>query len=132
MNRYPQLISVAVVCCGVLGCASEKLPPLHPVEGRVTIDGKPLTSGHVSLTSSSTEYKIGILASEIGEDGTYAIGTTDKDGAPLGKYKVTVTPRTMMAPGANSRNDDVGRIYADATNASRIEVVASPGAGAMI
>jgi hypothetical protein len=132
MIRYPRAILMAVVSLAVLGCAAEKLPTLYPVAGTVTVDGKPLTSGHVSLTTSSTDQKIGLSTSEIGQDGSYVIYTSDKEGAPLGKYKVTVTPQTMMAAGTDPKAaPTASRVYSDPTKTPlTIDVVEHPGAGA--
>lgn len=132
MIRCQFILMMAVVFGAGSGCTSEKLPPLYPVEGTVTVDGKPLKSGHVSLTTSSTEHKIGLSTSEIGEDGSYVIYTSDKEGAPLGKYKVTVTPQTMMTPGTDPKAmTTISRVYSDATQTPlTIEVVEHPSAGA--
>jgi hypothetical protein len=79
-----------------LGC-SEPLPPLSPVRGKVTVDGNPVTSGNVSLAPEDTSKKAPPSSGQIGADGSYEIFTGGKAGAPLGKYKVFVTP--PMVPG---------------------------------
>src|SRR5438045_3467653 len=90
------------LCTFVLaGCDnSPKLPPMAPVSGKVTMDSKPVTSGNVSLLPQSTDNKAGLSAGQIGEDGSYTIFTAGKEGAPLGKYKVTVTPSMVPQSGA--------------------------------
>jgi hypothetical protein len=86
-----------------------------PVQGKVTIDGQPVTSGQVSYLPTDQESKGGMSAGQIGSEGEYIIYTAGKAGAPPGKYKVTVTPSMVPAEGAkkmpstpfNSRYSDV-------------------------
>jgi hypothetical protein len=81
----------------LLGCgkAEPPLPPMAPVQGSVTLDGKPLESGHITLFPQF-DSKVGMSAGEI-DDGEYVIYTAGKAGAPLGKYKVTVMPSMVPA-----------------------------------
>jgi hypothetical protein len=96
-----------VVLAGVVvaaGCG-KKMPPLSPVSGKVTVDGKALTAGQVALipdvgipTQESAKDQAptaGLSAGQISSDGTYKIFTAGKEGAPAGKYRVTVTPSMM-------------------------------------
>jgi hypothetical protein len=72
----------------MLGCSNQR-KETAPVRGRVTLDGKPLTSGTVSFSPDAGRAGGG----EIGADGSYTVGTyTKSDGAIIGKHKVAVSP----------------------------------------
>ena len=85
--------------CSFLGCGNS-LPPLVPVSGKVTLDGKPFTEGSVNLISEDT--KLGGLAilGPIDSTGQYSITTNGKEGAPEGKYKAIVTAPSKVDPKA--------------------------------
>jgi hypothetical protein len=84
-----------------LGCSSDPaLPPLAPVKGKVTLDGKALTAGNVVLHPVNLDKAAKALsASQIDASGNYEIHTGGKAGAPLNKYKIVVTPAMMPAEG---------------------------------
>jgi hypothetical protein len=125
----------------VLGCGKKEVS-LAPVTGKVTVDGKPLTSGSVSLIAdvplgnpgaeeASKMQTLGLSGGEIKSDGTYKIYTGDKEGAPLGKYKVRVVP-PLAEPKESKETPDIGfnKKYTDANNTPlKYEVVSSPEAG---
>jgi hypothetical protein len=149
MNRFrsPRLAFLVVLAgVGLLPGCGKKTPPLAPVSGKVTVAGQPLTSGQVSLIldvgnpaqekEKKTEGEFATMTGspstgQIGSDGTYKIFTSGKEGAPLGKYKVTVTP-SMMPSSDPKKPPPVGfnRSYGDPKNTPlKFEVVASPAAG---
>jgi len=137
--------AVPAIFVGVIltpGCGQKEVT-LAPVTGKVTVDGKPLTSGSVSLIpdvplgsegakQASKIPTLGPSGGEIGPDGTYKIYTSGKEGAPLGKYRVRVVP-----PITEVKDDkevpDIGfdKKYTDANKTPlRIEVVPNPQPGA--
>src|SRR5262249_756139 len=78
------------------GCA-DKGPKLVPVEGKVYVDDQPVQTGervtgyvvfHADQSKGNTNMED--IKATIGPDGSYKIYTRDKEGAPLGWYKVTV------------------------------------------
>jgi len=82
------------------GCspADPQKPKLGKVTGRVTFQGKPVTSGSVMFTPSANEGgTTGQLASgRIESDGTFTLTTFDTgDGAILGEHIVTVESRDI-------------------------------------
>jgi len=132
-NRF--LLSVAL--CGLVwlssGCG--KSAKLTPVSGRVTMNGKPLTSGFVNFRPNKTKGNTfgGEPIGEINAQGEYTLQTMGKPGAPLGAYKVTVsvtgattedntkaTPKSLINP--TYTNPD--------TTPLEVEVVAEPKSGA--
>lgn len=99
-----RLVSLGLVfLAGTLlfGCGnSEYVPPLAPVKGKVTVDGAPLTSGQVSLVPVvPPSQPVPPSMGKVGTDGTYEIFTSGKSGAPLGKYKVWISPPTIPTEG---------------------------------
>ena len=118
-----------------IGCSGDDSPRLVPVSGHVTVDGKPLTSGTVTLRPDKSQGNTygGEPLGDINEQGEYTILTRGKPGAPLGKYKVTVTssgPITSDNTKANPKNLlNMTYFHADITPLA-VEVVKEPAAGA--
>jgi hypothetical protein len=73
------------------GCGSST-PPGIPVSGKISLGDKPLTTGTVTFKPDRDQgNKLKAEPhGEIKEDGTYALETDGKPGAPPGAYKVTV------------------------------------------
>ena len=96
----PLLLLLGLVT--VAGCQQgSKLPPLGPVKGKVTVNGKPLTSGQVTVWSerkAEKDEQLPTSSGKINSDGTYEIFTGGQAGAPLGPAKATVSP-SMETPG---------------------------------
>jgi hypothetical protein len=105
MHASARLFLLACGCIGLtVGCNSgPKLPPLVSVTGKVTIGGQPATGGNVSLIPAAPgTLPEGVFATgAIDSSGNYKISTGGKDGAPVGQYKVTVSPSMVPAPGVN-------------------------------
>src|SRR5262245_26973583 len=69
----------------------EKRPPCHKIEGTVTLNGQPLDKAVIAL--HPTDPKAGKIEpkGETDDNGRYTLTTFQKDdGAPAGKYRVTV------------------------------------------
>jgi hypothetical protein len=89
LNYSKRTVLVAVLPLFLMGCGA---PKLVPVSGKVTQGGKPVTSGLVVYSAVKSGDKLMAITGQIKEDGTYALQTDGKDGAPLGKYKVFISP----------------------------------------
>jgi hypothetical protein len=97
---------VVLGLCGlaglVAGCGGgPKLPPMAPVSGSVTLDGKPLPQGTVQFVPNAAQGTAGAPAvGSIGPDGRYTLQTAGHDGAIVGHHKVRVdarrTPKDYM------------------------------------
>jgi hypothetical protein len=102
--RAPLLLCLLALLF-VGGCKkSSSLPPLFPVKGKVTVDGQPVTSGFVTLVPFDADKASSAPPSNgpIDSSGNYEIVTGGEKGAPLGKYKVWVSPGMVPAPGAKT------------------------------
>jgi hypothetical protein len=94
---FTMAISVLSGCGG-----GPALPPLHPVEGKVTVDDVPLSSGQVSFMPMTTAEGKSVPPSSgtIDSSGNYKIFTGGKAGAPAGKYKIAISPAMVPMEGA--------------------------------
>lgn len=116
---------------GLSGCSEAPKSNLVPVEGRVTLDGKPLASGSVSLRPESKgtwDQPTGAIA-----EGRYTIYTNGQRGAPPGAYRAVVfatesarTPSGAAHPGMPK--SVIPKRYND-PQSTPLEVVVAPTAG---
>jgi hypothetical protein len=94
-------VGAVIGFCGLLlvaGCGKSDPRPRFTVQGKVTLDGQPLTGGAVyffpildpdqELPASASVASIG----ELGDDGSFKLSTAGKSGAPVGKYRVRLGP----------------------------------------
>jgi hypothetical protein len=128
--RYSRRVWLAVLVCllPVAGCKSKV--PLAPVSGKVMVGDQPVTAGQVALVPEKGVATAGLCAGRIEPDGTYTIATDGRSGAPVGKYKVTVTP-SMVPTGSGPPPAPFNAAYQSArTTTLAIEVVSAPPAGA--
>jgi hypothetical protein len=104
MSRFRALTNVlaslsvsALLLVG--GCSSEPDLQTAVVTGRVTLDGKPLTSGEVIFVPDDTKGNSGpIGAGAIQPDGQYEIWTVGQKGALLGCHRIRVTAVDKTKP----------------------------------
>ena len=133
MKPYLRPACVVLLLSGLVltpGCSGSKKLDLAPVSGTVKVAGVPLTSGQVSFLPASKEQEGTLAAGTIGSDGTYTISTGGKPGAPVGKYKITITP--SMVPSGNGKPPGSGfssKYQSVATTPLMKEVIANPEAG---
>lgn len=97
-------IALAVlVCCKLMfagGCDSSSGPKVHPVNGKLTIDGKP-PSG-VTITFHPVDASGEAASGRVDEQGNFKLysGNQGREGAAIGKYKVVLTQTTAASAGA--------------------------------
>jgi len=120
-------------------------PALVPVEGQVLVGKAPLKGGVLTLlpdTKKGNTAKGSIIAS-IAADGTFKVMTDGKPGAPVGPYKVTISPPPPDAGGDPGKLEKGGPTkvaappgrqvnpkYEDPTTTDlTIDVAATPPAG---
>jgi hypothetical protein len=116
---------------------------MAPVSGKVTIDDQPVTGGQVSFIpdiphpndegakGQPLPPSAGMSAGQIDSSGNFTIYTAGKAGAPLGKYKVTVTPSMVpMGDASKAPQTAYNAMFSDSQKTPlRKEVVASPSPG---
>ena len=140
MAKHCAFVLFGALVVGVLGCGGESGPPrvdVHPVTGKVTVDGKALTGCTITFSTSNPE--VGAEAGysgELGADGSYTLADNDgTQGAAAGKYKVTFTlpPEAAKAammvgegqPGSEGAGSPFPKEYASAeTSPKEVEVKA--------
>lgn len=100
-----------------LGCGGgEAKVPLYPASGRVLVDGAPAGGVQVRLYPEGATGDLDALkpTAVTDETGTFRLGTYGKgDGAPAGRYKVTLFLPDTPPTGANSPDDLLGGQYID-------------------
>jgi hypothetical protein len=110
MARHCVFVLFGAFVIGVLGCGGDSGPPkvdVHPVTGKVTVDGKALTGCTIVFSTENPE--VGAesgYSGELGADGSYTLtGNDGAAGAAPGKYKVTFTLPLEAAKAAMTAGD---------------------------
>lgn len=85
--------------------------PMVPVQGKVTLAGKPLLGGNVFFYPEG-ETQAYVPSGLIDTKGNYTVNTSGEAGVPVGKYRVTVDPSS------EDKNQDMTMDlkYASSTN----------------
>lgn len=127
----PGLILLAATA--LTGCGDAAGPAIHPVTGRVTVDGKPAAKAQIGFHVANNQPAGAIPFAEADDDGTFRPSTRlTGDGAPAGDYTVTVVwPEIRVDHGEEVRGPDrlKGR-YGDART-SPLRVTVAPGANTL-
>ena len=131
-RALPVLCLGAALALAVAGCGAGG-PPMVPVEGLVTVGGKPLASGTGTVIfhpdaargNASKEEPRGVLDAE----GRYRLRTGARDGASPGWYRVAVTAAKQLDPNNPYFTDWlIPQRYIDPkTSNLSVQVVEAPG-----
>ncbi|MCI0464172.1 MAG: hypothetical protein L0Z62_45135 [Gemmataceae bacterium] len=135
-SRQPGWYLGALLTGGVVlalaGCNAGGGEGLAPVVGKVTVDGKPLTTGSVSLRPDGSKGNKSQHqpTGAIDPQGNFEVLVPPaRKGAPLGWYKVVVTALDDPQPGKPLKSF-IDMKYADENNTPlKVEVIASPEPG---
>ncbi len=129
-NLQIKLVVLLGLLATALGCGSSG-PPLIPVKGKVTIDGKPATEGGVVF--HSVENPMVQLIGNISPEGEYSMMSKKEFGAPPGQYRVTVmvteTPKRPNGQPMGLPKTVSNPKYAD-TGKTPLTLKVAPDAGA--
>jgi hypothetical protein len=104
---------VICLCVMLPGCSGDgvKPPPLHPVSGRVTYQGKPVSGATVTFIADTKPAAVAPksksepgwparCSGEADDDGNYTLAWDDlHQGAPEGTYKVAITATAPFEEG---------------------------------
>ena len=129
------LLGAVVVTVGLGGGCGPAAVRLVPVQGKVMMEGQPLTTGTLVFKPDAEQGNSQTLepAANIEADGSYTLYTTAKEGAPLGWYQVGVVangPANEKDPYAAPKSLIPARYAEVSTSALAVEVVEKPAAGA--
>jgi hypothetical protein len=131
---FHRLTASAALLLAFAGCDSSGLGRIVPVKGKVMLDGKAVPTGSLVFKPDSAKANTSTFepASPIGADGSYSLFTKEKQGAPLGWYKVGVVAQEANPsdPYAAMKALVPQRYNDPETSGVAIEVVASPAADA--
>jgi hypothetical protein len=111
------------------GCAARlDRPETHPAKGTVLFDGKPATGARLRLTSVDNPLLDKLVPhAEVAADGSYRLTTfRTADGAPAGRYAVTLTWPLPGRPGKEEQGPDrfKGRFADPRRPIGTVEIVA--------
>jgi len=90
-----------------LGCSGQDdgRIPVYPTSGRVTVDGQPAAGAIVTFYGDEDRLRgpgLPVPMATTQEDGTFQVSSFgNQDGAPAGKFNVTVTWPEPLPPGAD-------------------------------
>jgi len=99
------------------GCTAKT--PRGTAHGTVKVTGKPVTKGAVVFTSAAAGMSVMM---NLGDDGSFSMGTYEGDGLPLGEYQVSISPVGLsngdvmivgVSPPRNLPTADVPEKYRD-------------------
>lgn len=99
MRLFLCAVGLGLSVCWLAGCSSpsEQLPDRVKVAGKVQYSNKqPLQGGTVSFQNPNSQVSVLGTVAEDGSFQLYTLGAQAKeDGAPPGKYKVTIMPQSQ-------------------------------------
>jgi hypothetical protein len=122
--RVALLLLLAAALSVLSGCS----PRYFSVRGKATVDGKPLTTGAIKFTPDKDNPLKTIHKADVDSEGNYEIIFPEKEGVPLGWYKVTAAFDKKELGGASL---PVHTRFTSATSTPiSIEIVATPQPGA--
>jgi len=133
---YQRLAFPILVCAFVLvavGCAKE--PVYYPVEGKLTLNGKPMTVGRLQFVPDAEKGNASQEEARARVDpatGQFALKTEEKIGCRPGWYKVVVFGFAEPGPGEGPKPPVwlASQKYADPkTTSLSVEVTAEPKPG---
>jgi hypothetical protein len=118
MKRNVRSVAIIVVGCILFHGCGDGRPPRVPVSGRVTIDGRPVTSGAIRFIPMGGRPSTG----EIDSEGRFALSTFDPgDGCTLGTHTVTV--QSMDEIDGETRRWNTPKKYASEKTSKLVESV---------
>jgi hypothetical protein len=94
MNLIRSMAVLAFIAVSLLACTScgGTGPALHPVRGKVLVDGKPATGATVVFQPVQDSAEALKPSGRVGDDGTFRLESYPHgQGAPAGEYFVLVT-----------------------------------------
>jgi hypothetical protein len=104
-----------------------------PVSGKVLSNDQPLTTGTLTFKPEVPAAGQPDSVGSIKEDGSYTLSTGDKEGVPVGKYKVLVRSTVPSKAGDpySLPKSVIAEKYGDANKSDlKVEVTASSSPGA--
>ena len=95
MSRVFVLLAIAA---GIIGCGGgEDRIETVPAKGTLSIDGKPFGPAKLVFTPTGEPANRPTIGAQVADDGSFAATTYgDEDGAPPGKYQVSISTTDYM------------------------------------
>lgn len=119
-SRPSARVVVGILLLGVAACTHDPIGRTVPVKGKVTLNGKPLTTGSVVFWPDEENGNTGSFeaGAQINKEGAFDLFTHGKHGAPPGAYRVTVmaqepidkkspyAKRSLLVPEVYTKKDE--------------------------
>ena len=131
-GTYLAVLLIGGAVFGFVGCGSEEGEKLAPVTGKLTVDGKPLTSGSVSFRPDGSKGNASQHQPNgaIDPGGKFVLSVPPaRKGAPPGWYRVVITALDDPQPGKPLKSFIDMKYSDEKTTPLTIEVIANPEAG---
>ena len=134
MPHRPTWMLLGILPCAILGCGGDDgRPPLFPTTGSVQVDGKPAPGVQLRFYPAEKVDDPDTLkpAAVTDAEGRFTLGTYgNDDGAPEGRYKVTLYLPAEPPNGSNSPPDLLGTRYLN-PGKSPVEAKVGPSPNAL-
>jgi len=120
----PALLGLLVVS----GCSGSP-EPTYPVEGTVSLDGKPMTRGTVLFepVAAGTDGKVHSARAAIAGDGSYRLSTFGEyDGAVAGRHRAVVLAGSANPENTGGKPEPVFPVKYSSTRTSGLEYEVKP------
>jgi hypothetical protein len=92
VSGFGVLLSFSACAAAALaGCGDRRVGACLPVQGKVTLGGRPLVGGTVSFIPLDGDVSRPRSEGNVDAQGNYSLKTAGKQGAPAGKYRVILT-----------------------------------------
>ena len=120
LGRWALVAALGLLPAGCSGSRGDRLPT-YPVTGHLVVQGKPAEGARVQLTAVGDVKLLGLCPhATVDRDGSFRLTTYKTgDGAPAGRYALTVTWPLPPRPGQEEGPDRFRGRYANPTRPVR-------------
>jgi hypothetical protein len=108
MTWQRKIVALPIACAAMLfsSCGPDAGPALQPVKGSAFFEGKPATGAIISFHKVGDPDKSNLPHAKVQADGTFTVTSRiNGDGAPVGKYQVTVIWRKKKSGSGDEEGD---------------------------
>jgi hypothetical protein len=99
-------VLISTLLSSLAGCGGNQPPPVVPVSGRITLDGKPLSNAEVNFAPlADSRFPCSVARTD--EQGRYSLHLsqdTTREGAVTGDHRVVISISPQQKPKASPRS----------------------------
>jgi hypothetical protein len=118
-------LAIALTALLISSCGSNTGPAFHAVKGSAFFEGKPATGAVLSFHKVGEDNRANLPHAKVQPDGTFTLSSHGSgDGAPIGKYQVTVIWKKKKPGGSDEDGEWVlpPRYLAAATSGLEVDI----------